>query len=825
MDIYRQNFLKAQKIAENIVMLNRNQFLSQRAGSIRLDGYSYVPAVSDWYRLGGFRMKSGEEPARQAAKEAVYEWIRSSEAHGNSLAFVIAARDGNLDVFYGSGRSDGAEMFFKRALPECEGTYTGWEGAAYPYNGLLLGTITSEHSSDVIASAGIQDFYAACISIPVPEEDIPERIAENESILSYLNDYKSFRRTYGNASKRVEEVQIPAVVRAISILKEENEYLAENMAGGFARCAVRFGASDAHKYQRLKSLLISCMNRTGESSRGFEPARCFDIEGRHAGWRECLAIPCIELDGGRQYLTTGQTAQGAAGFCTPPIHSYKGFYVKNYRVDENAAEDFPLTRQEVSPGVSIGKVKNAGWEAAVPYRAILAHAFVCGAPNNGKTTTVKRILKELNDQGIPFTVIEAAKKEYIGLMPQVPELKIYTPGTDGLKLMINPLQPEEGVLIENQVDAVVRAVVASHGGEHPIPEALEGLLKQTYEKAGWEYGMMAYHDKNHPFPVFADALKNIPEYIERHARYGPEVRKNLQAALTLRTENLASGALGRMVNHAFGMTAKDILACPSVIELADFSSGAAEFLTNILMFQLHSYLARLPEEHSLKRVIVVEEAHNVFRRTWNEESGRALNNQYFEKMLAEIRSSGTGMILCDQRPSIMSEAVMANTAVKIAHSLGAAEDRELIGKAMGLSEFQTEKIREFSVGECIIGIGGTYGVQHAQIRKLQEAGANNAACHICCSRFRCRREAVCNLIHGMDREKVTYHLAKIQSNPYNVKKLAANIERMLLDLNVIASAGTKVCLLGEILRQYGNLSFQDGRVIVNAYSEYVRRGA
>src|SRR5699024_753585 len=124
----------------------------------------------------------------------------------------------------------------------------------------------------------------------------------------------------------------------------------------------------------------------------------------------------------------------------------------------------------------------------------------------------------------------------------------------GQQLYINPLQVEDGTLIENHIDAVVRAITAATAGEHPIPEALEGLLRQTYKQAGWEYGMMAYTDKEKPFPTFRDAFENIPDYIHNHARYGPEVRQNLEGALTLRTENLYTGSLGRTFSRAFGIT-------------------------------------------------------------------------------------------------------------------------------------------------------------------------------------------------------------------------------------------------------------------------------
>ena len=321
-----------------------------------------------------------------------------------------------------------------------------------------------------MARTHINNIYVACICVPTPDEEIQQRVLENESIIAYLNDYKSFQRVYGNASRRVEEVPVPVVVHAISTLKEENEFLLRNAGTGMVRGAVRFGATNRADYERLKSAIVSSVNHTHEVRQGFEPVRCFDVNGIHHNWKDCLTIPCVSDNDNRHYMISWQTIESMASFCIPPMNSYEGFYVRNYHVDEDTIDVFPLTDAVSAPGINIGKICHASRDAVIPYHAMLSHTFVCGSPNNGKTTTVKRILKELHDADIPFTVIEAAKKEYIGLLAEVPELRVYTPGTDGIRLVVNPLQPEEGVLIENQADAVVRAIVASHGGEHPIPE-------------------------------------------------------------------------------------------------------------------------------------------------------------------------------------------------------------------------------------------------------------------------------------------------------------------------------------------------------------------
>ena len=540
-----------------------------------------------------------------------------------------------------------------------------------------------------------------------------------------------------------------------------------------------------------------------------------------------MAIPRVNILNqvyhGYADLVSWQTVQSLEKFCSMPINSYSGFYVRNDNVTENTLKVFPEIRPIRESGITIGSFVNSSVPAVIPLSALYSHMLIAGATRSGKTTTVKEIVKDLYNLRIPTLVIEGAKKEYIGLLSEIPELQVLTPGTDGLQLFINPLQVETGTLIENHVDAVVRAIAASTAGEHPIPEALEGLLKQTYEKAGWYYGMMAYEDERKPFPTFKDAYNNIPEYIRSHARYGAEVKQNLEGALTLRIENMYTGALGRSFSKPFGITAKELLETSTVIELADFSDTGTEFLMNILLFKLHCYISRLPESNTLKRVIVVEEAHNVFRRTISEDSSRARSNDYFEKMLAEISASGTGMILCDQRPGIMSDAVIANTSVKVVHALTAAKtDLDLMASSLGLSSTQADRIMEFDKGICLIGIRGIPGVQHVKVKSLVKEENLNPACHICAGRFRCRKASVLTMIQSMDEGRVRYHISKIQANLYNTVALSKNIDCMLHDLNVSAAAVTKCCLLGVLLQKYGTISYQESRVILNSYNQYLK---
>jgi|GEM_PF-958921 len=827
MNQYGSEMRNAQVCAEKILALKKNSFLDDvSAAQIRIDGRSFIPEISSWYRLQGFRLSADDAHTEAMLNRTVSQWLRSSSGAGNSSAFVLTRSGNYLSVIYGMGNADLSGAFTAN-LPECGMERTNWVPDRYQYSGIALGTIAAAGLADAIAGTdALSGCYVSCIAIPVPDSEIRETLNDNRSLAACLDSHRSFQRIYGNATRRVEEIPIADIVQAINVLREENDFIERSRGVGFVRTAVRFGASSQNEYRTLAALIRSCITYTKEHQSGFEPVRIFSVEGISDTWQKCLAVPGVMVTATNisclVHAVSMQDIQSAVSFCIPPLHSYEGYYIKNLHIDENERDTFPVAAPPVEEAISVGSIVGSSCQAAIPLNGLLCHTGVFGACSSGKTTTVKKILVEAYQKhGIPFVVIEAAKKEYASLLGLIPELKVYTPGIDGLALRFNPLQPEDGILIEKHVDAVVRSLSAVTGGEHPIPEAFDGLLKQAYQKFGWEYGMMAYTDPARPFPTFKDVFSNVDEYISKHAKYGPEVRQNLTAALKLRTETMHSGALGGLFSRPSGLMAKDLLGSPCVIELSDFSEQSVEFLMNILMFRFQCYLSRLPQESSVKRLIAVEEAHNVFRKTLSDETGRARNNEAFEKMLAEIRSSGTGLILSDQRPSVMPDAVMANTAVKIVHSMESSNDREEISGPMDLTELQMRMTREFKRGECIISIRQDHGVQHTMIQQLRGGNSCSASCLICSSRFRCRKNAVQTMLAGMDRSKLALHAAKITANPYNTPILARNITAMLMDLNISAGKATKICLLGEILQKSGHVSFQESRIIVTTYAHYL----
>lgn len=825
MDYMRRKYMEMQELAEKIIAIKKGGCMDGISPSdICLDSNSYIPSISKWFRLNGFRMNLDRESTKEHLEIAINKWIRSTTGTGSDAAYVIGCNEGQVSFLYGSNNDDVMSSFSSN-VSECNICKVTPALKGFGYNGVFTGTFSANGLADALLAANIKDYYVACIFTPVSDGEIHKLLDTDRLHRNILEEYKTYQIVYGNQSKRIENVSLPVVNQAIEVLKEEMEYIEENIGKGFVRAIVRFGTDLENDYRLIASIISESFNF--ERRNGFEPVRGFRLNKVNGNLDSILTVPyvCINNKGfsGNIHVLTLQSSGNIGTFCVPALSSSKGYYIRNYNVDENSLEEFPLIELPNGEKLSLGRSLHSDKCVGIPYEKLCQHTFVTGSTGSGKTTTVKKILSDAYKKNIPFVVIEAAKKEYFTLMSCIPELQIFTAGTDGRKLAFNPLQPEDGVLIENHVDAVVRALLACTGGEHPIPEAFNGLLKQTYKDFGWDYGQLSYTDEYKPFPTFKDVFANVEKYITNHAHYGSEVRQNLTAALSLRTETMYDGALGGLFANNYGLQSKDLLEASCVIELSDFSEESVAFIMNILLFKFQCYLSHQPEASELRRIIAVEEAHNVFRKTSLEDSGRALSNNYFDKMLAEIRSSGTGLIISDQRPGLLSEAVMANTAVKVMHGLSEYEDRELVGLATNLSPFQIKKLSELKAGEGLIAIRGIHGVQHAIIDMVEDIRKFNSSCHICSNRFRCKKTAVANMLNGMDPELVKYHVAKTMASPYNPRILEANITDMLRALNISATFGTKLCFLGEVLYRYGGASMSEQRVITKTFADYLGR--
>lgn len=109
----------------------------------------------------------------------------------------------------------------------------------------------------------------------------------------------------------------------------------------------------------------------------------------------------------------------------------------------------------------------------------------------------------------------------------------------------------------------------------------------------------------------------------------------------------------------------------------------------------------------LHHVTVLEEAHNLLRRTSDVQTQESSNLQgqsveMIANAIAEMRTYGEGFIIADQAPGLMDPAVIRNTNTKIIMRLPDESDRELVGKAASLNDDQITELAKLPLGVAAV---------------------------------------------------------------------------------------------------------------------------
>ena len=124
------------------------------------------------------------------------------------------------------------------------------------------------------------------------------------------------------------------------------------------------------------------------------------------------------------------------------------------------------------------------------------------------------------------------------------------------------------------------------------------------------------------------------------------------------------------------------------------SSETKSFIMGLLVMKLQEYRmsSAAAGNQPLQHITVLEEAHNILKRTSTEQSSETANVlgksvEMLANSIAEMRTYGEGFIIADQLP-LMDMSVIRNTNTKIILRLPDLSDRELVGKAAGLNDEQ-----------------------------------------------------------------------------------------------------------------------------------------
>lgn len=362
--------------------------------------------------------------------------------------------------------------------------------------------------------------------------------------------------------------------------------------------------------------------------------------------------------------------------------------------------------------MNLGKIYHMGKEEAAELllnrQAMASHTFITGSTGTGKSNAVYHLLDEITKNGqTTFLVVEPAKGEYKNVFGNCTDVQVF--GTNPREtplLRMNPFAFPENIHILEHIDRLVEIFNACWPMYAAMPAVLKDAIERSYQKVGWD--LRNSESEKGVFPTFFDLLDILPGVIEE-SHYSKDTQSDYVGALCTRVKSLTNGIYGSVLCAEDALTDEALFDRNVVVDLSRVGSMETKsLLMGILVMKLQEYrMCSSGMNSRLRHVTVLEEAHNLLRKTSAEQSQEGANLQgksveMLANAIAEMRTYGEGFIIADQAPGLLDMSVIRNTNTKIILRLPDEEDRKLVGKSAALKEAQIDELSKLPLGVAAV---------------------------------------------------------------------------------------------------------------------------
>ena len=338
-----------------------------------------------------------------------------------------------------------------------------------------------------------------------------------------------------------------------------------------------------------------------------------------------------------------------------------------------------------------------------------SHVFISGSTGSGKSNTVYQLLDQLHQNDVKFMVIEPAKGEYKNVFGHREDVLVL--GTNPLQaqmLKINPFKFPERIHVLEHIDRLVEIFNVCWPMYAAMPAVLKDAMLEAYKTSGWDLDTSCNLFGKALFPTFTDLLTQLEKVIQQSA-FSEEVKSNYIGSLVTRVKSLTNGLNGQIF-ASNEIDNAQLFDSNVIVDLSRIGSQETKSLImGILVMRLseHRMSDATGMNQPLKHVTVLEEAHNILKRTSTEQSSEGSNVagkavEMLSNAIAEMRTYGEGFIIADQSPSAVDISAIRNTNTKIIMRLPDETDRRLAGKAAGVTDEQLEEIAKLPKGVAVV---------------------------------------------------------------------------------------------------------------------------
>ena len=342
------------------------------------------------------------------------------------------------------------------------------------------------------------------------------------------------------------------------------------------------------------------------------------------------------------------------------------------------------------------------------------HAFICGTTGQGKTNTVLNLTRQLwLDHRVPFLVIEPVnsdRDDYRRLVEDggMEDLIVLTAADErAVPFRLNPFEVPAGLMPRTHIATLLSAFDAAFGLWDPLPIVYRRALTELYRNAGFILDEVVEDRPAGGWPTLGAFVRAIGEAVETFDFQG-DIGANIRASSVGRAESLVEGAPALVLDCDNGYPIAELLARPTVLELARLSENPKEqaLVMALVLSAMTSHYKASFLEGGLRHVTVIEEAHRLLQATstsggdHREGDARERAAEMFANSLAENRKYGEALVIVEQVPAKLVADAVKNTNLKVMHRLPGEDDRQLVGETMRFTPDQERHASNLRPGQA-----------------------------------------------------------------------------------------------------------------------------
>lgn len=372
--------------------------------------------------------------------------------------------------------------------------------------------------------------------------------------------------------------------------------------------------------------------------------------------------------------------------------------------------------------ISIGNIYHMGTEekdrpVKMDLNLLASHCFITGSSGSGKSYAIYNLLDRLLSNGIKMLVIEPAKGEYKMVFGNLPNVNIFTTDINSYRLLrINPFQFPDEINVLSHIEQLLQIFNAAWSLYDAMPAILKEAVVSAYVACGWDIKNSIWLNgiSKKKYPLFEDVLDALPKIIDA-SDYSGEVKGNYKGALINRVKDMTMGLSGLIFKGSNRINDKVLFDENTIIDLSEVGSEeTVALIMGFLIMRLGEHRRALRKsgyikghDNDLSHVTVLEEAHNLLKRTSKEQNQEGSNMvgksvEMISNSIKEMRTYGEGFLIIDQSPLAVDTSVVENTSTKIVLNIPSKEACEELGSALSLNAEQTRELSRLNVGVAAV---------------------------------------------------------------------------------------------------------------------------